>query len=82
MGLDESILDDVERVVLVAEHAEREGVRAAMVAIEQRPERIPIAAPGGLDQLAVIDGFTSGGRSLALLIHAGPVISPEPRNVR
>lgn len=41
-----------------------------MIALEQRAKSITIAFARGLDQLAVIDWVTSGGRSLALLIHA------------
>ncbi|HSD89384.1 MAG TPA: hypothetical protein VLB44_17765 [Kofleriaceae bacterium] len=61
----------VERVILVAQHAERQGIGAPVVPLEQRPECIAVAFACRFNQLAVIDWVTSGGRSLALLIHAG-----------
>jgi hypothetical protein len=82
VGLDESVLDDIERVVLVAKHAERERIGPSMIALEERPESIAISAASGGDQLVVIDGVTSGGRSLALLIHASGVISSESPGCR
>ena len=41
-----------------------------MVALEERAKCFAIAFACGFNQLAVIDWVTSGGRSLALLIHA------------
>jgi hypothetical protein len=61
------------------EHAEREGVRAPVVPLEQRTKRVAVTFARGFNQLAVIDWVTSGGRSLALLIHAASVISPWSR---
>jgi hypothetical protein len=59
VSLDESVLDDIERVVLVAQHAERQCVGPPVVALEQRLERVAIAALRGGDQLAVIDRIAS-----------------------
>src|SRR5215470_8450613 len=75
VSLDESILDHVQGVVGMADHAQRERVGAAVIALEQRLERVAFAALRGGDQLAVIDRVTSmrrDGRSLTGLIHAGP----------
>ena len=44
---------------------------APVVALEERAKCLAIAFACGFNQLAVIDWVTSGGRSLALLIHAG-----------
>ena len=76
MSFNESVLDDIERVVLMAEHTKCQRVGATVVPVEQRPEGIAVAFACGFNQLAVIDWVTSGGRSLALLIHAASVISP------
>ena len=70
MSLDESVLNDVQGVVLIAKHAKCQRIRAPVIALEQRAKGIAIAFAGGFNQLAVIDWVTSGGRSLALLIHA------------
>jgi hypothetical protein len=53
-----------------------------MIPLEQRPESVAISAASGIDQLGVIDGVTSGGRSRALLIHASGVISSESPGCR
>ena len=75
MSLDESVLDDIERVVGVAQHAKRERIGAPVIALEQRLERVAVSPLRGEDQLAVVDRITSmrrDGRLLAGLIHAGP----------
>jgi len=66
---------------LIAEHAKCERVRTPVVPLEQGAKSFAIAFACGFNQLAVIDWVTSGGRSLALLIHAASVISPEPERV-
>jgi hypothetical protein len=71
VSLDESVLNDVECVILVPDDAERQGISAPVVPLEERPESVAVAFACGFNQLAVIDWVTSGGRSLALLIHAG-----------
>ena len=70
MSLYESVLDDVQGILLVPEHAEGQCVGAAVIPLEERAKSFAIAFARGLNQLAVIDWVTSGGRSLALLIHA------------
>lgn len=81
MSLDESILNDIQGIVLVSQHAKGQRVGAAVVTLEQRAKGIAVAFARGFHQVAVIDWVTSGGRSLALLIHAGSVISPESERV-
>src|ERR1043165_6877044 len=75
VSLDESVLDHVQGVVLVTDHTKRQRVGAPVVPLEQRLERVAIAALRSDNQLAVIDRVTSmrrDGRSLTRLIHAGP----------
>src|SRR5882672_6010984 len=58
----------------MTDHAKRQRVGPAVIALEQRLERVAIAALRCGDQLAVIDRVTSmrrDGRSLTRLIHAG-----------
>jgi hypothetical protein len=77
VSFNESVLDYVQGVVLMAEHSKGQSVGATVVPLEQRAKCIAIAFACGFNQLAVVDWVTSGGRSLALLIHAGAVISPQ-----
>ena len=81
VSLDESVLHDIERVILMAQHAERERVGPTVIALEQRLERVAIAALGPLDQVGIIDWLTSYRRALALLIHAadGYITPGQPR---
>ena len=55
VGLDESVLDHVERVVLVTHHPERERVRTAVIALVQRAERVAIAASRRLHEIGVVN---------------------------
>lgn len=77
MSLDKSVLDYIQGVVLVTQDTEGQCVGAPVVPLEQRAKCIAVAFTCGFNQLAVVDWVTSGGRSLALLIHAGAVISPQ-----
>src|SRR5581483_10606275 len=60
--LRERLLHDVERVVAAAEHPERQRRDLALIALDQRPEGLPAAAPGTLDELpvAIAHGLLSG----------------------
>lgn len=55
MSLDESVLDDIERVIGVANDAESQRIGTAMIPLEQRAERISIALASREDQVVVIE---------------------------
>src|SRR3990172_3236565 len=53
IDLEECILDGISGPFLVAQHPQREPVDPTLVALDQDPERLVIAAPGALDRLGV-----------------------------
>ena len=61
---------------MIAEHAKCQRIGAPVIALEERAKCFAIAFACGFNQLAVVDWVTSGGRSLALLIHRATVITP------
>src|SRR5262249_1571446 len=51
--LGEGLLGDIECVISVSQHSERERGDLALVALDQLSEGLPIALPGPLDELPV-----------------------------
>src|SRR5262249_34487512 len=51
--LGEGLLRDVECIISVSKHAERERGDLALVPLDQLPEGVPVALPGPLDELTV-----------------------------
>src|SRR5262249_53990745 len=51
--LGEGLLRDVECIIPVSKHTERERGDLALVALDQLPEGVPVALPGPLDELTV-----------------------------
>src|SRR5512141_1064922 len=69
----------------MANHAEGEPVRAAMISLEQRAKRVAIPGPCRHDEIAIIDWLSPmrlGGRSLPRLIHLGRLYHPGRSAVR
>lgn len=62
MSFDESVLDDVERVIGVADDTESQRIGPAVIPLEQRPERASIALASREDQIVVIESARRGWR--------------------
>jgi tRNA C32,U32 (ribose-2'-O)-methylase TrmJ len=55
MDLDKGLLADVQGVLAVVEHAEREGVDAPLIALNELTKGLLVAALAALDQALVFD---------------------------